>query len=107
MSKKSSATARRKPTKADKWASTALYDLLHELGMVMSLLSVTARSLEKQQVGGDEHAALELADKMMRQLHISLNTIADKVDESEPVSTEELIRAGAFDDDDDETEGVI
>jgi hypothetical protein len=92
---------RRKPTKADKWASTALYGLLHEVCVITSLLSVTSRSLEKQQVGGDERDAVELTLKMLRQVDSKLNVIADKVDDGEPVSRKELLRAGAFDDEDD------
>jgi hypothetical protein len=95
--------AKRKPTKADKWASTALYDLLHEICITLSLLSTTARSLNEQQLCVDERVALELVLKMLRQLHNKLNIIADKVDDNEPVSSEELFRAGAFDDED-ETE---
>jgi hypothetical protein len=92
---------RRKPSRADKWASDALYDLLHEICVLESLLSITARSLEQQEVSGDERAALELAIKMLRQADVKLNAIADKVDQSEPVSTADLIRAGAFDEEDD------
>jgi hypothetical protein len=89
---------RRKPTKADKWASEALFNLLDDVTNIRSLLTVTARSFEQQESFGDEHAALEMAIKLLRAVDIKLNGIADKVDQLEPVTRADLIRAGAFDD---------
>jgi hypothetical protein len=94
---------RRKPTRADKWASEALFNLLDDVTNVRALLTVTARSFEQQEGFGDEHAALEMAIKLLRAVDLKLNGIADKVDESEPVTRADLIRAGAFDDEDEDT----